>query len=201
MKARRFLSALVAFAGMTAPTHATTIDFNTLSGSNLSSLTTYSENGFTVTNVQGFEDIQGFGNPSPSIGLPGVQNGQSGIGSFTVTQTGGGDFSLTSFDLLEEATNGVSYTIKGSLNGSAVYTVNGLDGTLAFTTLNPAESNVEVNSVLFSFVNPGASLVVDNIVVTTAVPEPSTWAMMILGFAGIGFMAYRRKSKLALMAA
>jgi hypothetical protein len=32
------------------------------------------------------------------------------------------------------------------------------------------------------------------------VPEPSTWAMMLLGFAGIGFMAYRRKSKLALMA-
>jgi hypothetical protein len=24
------------------------------------------------------------------------------------------------------------------------------------------------------------------------VPEPSTWAMMILGFAGIDFMAYRR---------
>jgi hypothetical protein len=34
-----------------------------------------------------------------------------------------------------------------------------------------------------------------------AVPEPSTWAMMILGFAGIGFMAYRRKSKPELMAA
>jgi PEP-CTERM motif len=28
----------------------------------------------------------------------------------------------------------------------------------------------------------------------SAVPEPSTWAMMILGFAGIGFMAYRRKN-------
>jgi hypothetical protein len=27
-----------------------------------------------------------------------------------------------------------------------------------------------------------------------AVPEPSTWAMMILGFAGIGFMAYRRRN-------
>jgi hypothetical protein len=26
-----------------------------------------------------------------------------------------------------------------------------------------------------------------------AVPEPSTWAMMILGFFGVGFMAYRRK--------
>jgi hypothetical protein len=34
-----------------------------------------------------------------------------------------------------------------------------------------------------------------------AVPEPSTWAMMILGFAGIGFMAYHRKTRPALMAA
>jgi hypothetical protein len=31
--------------------------------------------------------------------------------------------------------------------------------------------------------------------ITTAVPEPSTWAMMILGFMGVGFMAYRRKSE------
>jgi hypothetical protein len=31
--------------------------------------------------------------------------------------------------------------------------------------------------------------------VVAAVPEPSTWAMMILGFLGVGFMAYRRKSK------
>ncbi len=31
-----------------------------------------------------------------------------------------------------------------------------------------------------------------------SVPEPSTWAMMILGFAGIGFMVCRRKPKPAL---
>lgn len=30
--------------------------------------------------------------------------------------------------------------------------------------------------------------------ITTAIPETSTWAMMILGFAGVGFMAYRRRS-------
>jgi hypothetical protein len=29
--------------------------------------------------------------------------------------------------------------------------------------------------------------------VAPAVPEPSTWAMLILGFAGMGFMAYRRR--------
>jgi hypothetical protein len=31
-----------------------------------------------------------------------------------------------------------------------------------------------------------------------AAPEPATWAMMILGFAGVGFMAYRRKRNPAL---
>jgi hypothetical protein len=28
-----------------------------------------------------------------------------------------------------------------------------------------------------------------------AVPEPSTWAMMILGFAGVGYMTYRRRKQ------
>jgi hypothetical protein len=33
--------------------------------------------------------------------------------------------------------------------------------------------------------------------VTAGVPEPSTWAMMVLGFLGVGFMAYRRRSSSA----
>ncbi|SHK60508.1 PEP-CTERM protein-sorting domain-containing protein [Bradyrhizobium lablabi] len=50
----------------------------------------------------------------------------------------------------------------------------------------------EFKQVDFSlFTDPGIS----------SVPEPSTWAMMILGFAGVGFMAYRRKSKPTLKAA
>jgi hypothetical protein len=28
-----------------------------------------------------------------------------------------------------------------------------------------------------------------------SVPEPSTWAMLLIGFAGIGFAAYRRSSR------
>ena len=31
----------------------------------------------------------------------------------------------------------------------------------------------------------------------TAVPELSTWAMMVIGFAGLGCAAYRRKLKAA----
>jgi PEP-CTERM motif len=34
----------------------------------------------------------------------------------------------------------------------------------------------------------------DNVGNVAAVPEPSAWALMMLGFAGIGFTAYRRKS-------
>jgi hypothetical protein len=45
-------------------------------------------------------------------------------------------------------------------------------------------------------VAPGASFSA-----VSGVPEPSTWAMLIFGFAGLGLMAYRRKSKPALMAA
>ena len=50
------------------------------------------------------------------------------------------------------------------------------------------------NSVHQSFVDGSPSL-------TTPVPEPSTWAMMILGFAGFGFITYRRKSRPAFMPA
>jgi hypothetical protein len=31
--------------------------------------------------------------------------------------------------------------------------------------------------------------------ISSAVPEPSTWAMMILGFFGLGVVAYRRKQQ------
>jgi hypothetical protein len=37
--------------------------------------------------------------------------------------------------------------------------------------------------------------------VAPAVPETSTWAMMILGFAGVGFMTYRRRNQGAALAA
>lgn len=35
-------------------------------------------------------------------------------------------------------------------------------------------------------------------VTIAAVPEPSTWAMIIFGFAGVGFMAYRRRNQIAI---
>jgi len=40
-----------------------------------------------------------------------------------------------------------------------------------------------------------------NLELTSGVPEPSTWAMMILGFAGVGYMAYRRRNQSDALAA
>jgi hypothetical protein len=55
-------------------------------------------------------------------------------------------------------------------------------------TIDPTNSDIGQLALIFS-PNIGA------------VPEPSTWAMMILGFFGVGFMAHRRKSKPAMMVA
>jgi hypothetical protein len=52
--------------------------------------------------------------------------------------------------------------------------------------------NVAIDNIDYTLTNVGP------------VPEPSTWAMMLLGFAGVGFVAYRRARKvdrLALTAA
>lgn len=40
-----------------------------------------------------------------------------------------------------------------------------------------------------TFTTTGVAFEIDNL--TAAVPEPATWALMLLGFAGLGFMGYR----------
>ena len=53
---------------------------------------------------------------------------------------------------------------------------------------------IDLTGGIFTFDDP-VQIGTWEIRVTQSVPEPSTWAMMLLGFAGIGFTAYRRKSK------
>jgi hypothetical protein len=74
-------------------------------------------------------------------------------------------------------------------NGSARFNCCG-ETALAFPV--SLDSSIGGNRALF--VGP-------NFQIAGGVPEPTTWAMMILGFAGVGFMTYRRKSKPALTAA
>jgi choice-of-anchor C domain-containing protein len=76
------------------------------------------------------------------------------------------------------------------------HTLNYVFHTLAFTSTG--------DPVTLSFASQDAGAfgaVIGGVTISSAVPEPSTWAMMILGFAGVGFMAFRRKNKIALGAA
>jgi hypothetical protein len=135
----------------------------------------------------------------------------SGLGSaFDLQSTlriGLGPYNTIPGDILSEATNGAgSWVVNGTYNFQAnqIYSV----------TMS-VEGVVELNSGSGSYsatVDPmftiaptfAGSYQLDfspGIGNVGAVPEPSTWAMLLLGFAGVGFMAYRRKAKPALMAA
>ena len=69
-----------------------------------------------------------------------------------------------------------------------------LSGNTDLFTGSPSDPTFTIGS--FNLRNPflGQNDVL-TISAVAAVPEPSTWAMMILGFASVGFMAYRRKAK------
>jgi hypothetical protein len=62
--------------------------------------------------------------------------------------------------------------------------------------LNSAPGHAALNSLVwFSLVGPpssGSSTVSGG---ATLIPEPSTWAMMLLGFGGLGFLGYRQTRK------
>jgi hypothetical protein len=79
------------------------------------------------------------------------------------------------------------------INGTAI-TVKLIDPNSGFAT---------GSSLMNAHINLGLTNVAafDPITVTPGVPEPATWAMMILGFAGIGFMAYRRREQASALCA
>ena len=78
-----------------------------------------------------------------------------------------------------------AYTVTTSNSGDSILLVNDKDAGFA-----PGE-NGPYSTGTGSF---GAATV-------APVPEPSTWAMMILGFFGLAFMAYRRRNRSAFSAA
>ena len=70
--------------------------------------------------------------------------------------------------------------------GVSMFEILGIDPSLG---LDPNNSTAFVTQVTFT----GDGQFTGTMTAVTAVPESSTWAMMIFGFCGLGFMAYRRK--------
>jgi len=82
--------------------------------------------------------------------------------------------------------------VAGGLGGSGIAFV--LDSTEA-AQLTALGLNTQLG-VSASFGNAsGGPEAIQAVHLTAAVPEPSTWAMLMLGLAGLGFMAYRRRGQ------
>ena len=102
---------------------------------------------------------------------------------------------------------GNSTTVKLYVDGILVFTAVNDDGGATQTWQQFTYQGVAAtNATTFTFVSADPrtdfSSPLDNVVISTvsAVPEPSTWAMMILGFAGVGYMTYRRRKPSAIAA-
>jgi hypothetical protein len=87
----------------------------------------------------------------------------------------------------------------GSLCGRLLHTFYGApqltNGQATFYVGSSVEENGNITPVNVDICVdiPSGSEVIINGIVVTAVPELSTWAMLLIGFAGIGF-AYRRRA-------
>jgi PEP-CTERM motif len=105
----------------------------------------------------------------------------------------------------------VSFLLAGNLRGAANQTTTVSIGGQSFN-IKPASSAQPYTLYTEYFTNVSGKLdflesgladqqgnLLDNIVVTTGVPEPATWAMFLVGFGAIGF-ALRRKKDLVLAA-
>jgi hypothetical protein len=119
------------------------------------------------------------------------------------TQVSGSSVSAPPFGSFDYALSctGCGAGFGGGISGPLSFVLSSNAGALTPSSL--IFDTYNGNSIFFS-----SDLVISNgntgnagATLTAAVPEPSTWAMLILGFSGIGFMAYRRKSKPALLLA
>ena len=118
----------------------------------------------------------------------GIALAPSGFGEF------GGDLLVGNFSFAASEINAFD-PITGAFIGSIPINpgVNNTPGGLWALTFGNGGNGGDPNTLYFADgINGEANGLFGSI---SAVPEPSTWAMMILGFAGVGFMAYRRSRK------
>jgi hypothetical protein len=142
-------------------------------------------------------------------------------GSFTITfdptqtylnETAG--ITLTGLNISLGSSLGFDYSPTGP--GADELFVGGIEDGVKFVQFSPATNDFVLqittftaspafNQVVyaqiaagdFQFFSPGAGEGGSSTVtpVTPGVPEPSTWAMMLVGFAGVGFLGYRQAAK------
>jgi hypothetical protein len=127
----------------------------------------------------GGTEMATFATPQTSLSLywGSIDGGEGGnLNSLTI-----GGFTLTGADLV---------ALGASASGSQTDpTSNQLVTITGLGSFTQVEFSSTKNAFEFSLIPPGGG------VRSGGTPEPSTWAMMMLGFTGLGYAAFRRNSK------
>lgn len=119
------------------------------------------------------------------------------------TLTAGGTFTLGAFDTAALIASGNPFggatllQVTSFLGATQVAQFSYAINSNGYTTYSGATLGV-FDRLLFDGLNGGGGFVLDNVNINAAatggVPEPTTWAMMMLGFGGMGY-AMRRRSR------
>ncbi len=169
------------------------LDSSGLNGGSVATLT----GGAVYTSDQPFADIPAGGVAGGTFLAAGTTAGQPATLTFTTPINylsflwGSPD---TYNDLTITSTSGSYDFTAASLNFAVTNGNQSYSQYVQFNTTGPGET---ILSAVFSNSPAQDAFETANFSVA-AVPEASTWAMMILGFAGIGLTAYRRKNNSSL---
>ena len=191
-----YLAALSAAALSATNVAAQTLTFEGESNTIYNAPVTVS--GFTIGNVTGDEQHFHF---IDSTAFPGfvVSNGTGVLyndRNTSIFVSSGSAFSLSGFDAsttgpIDSSTGATTLRIQGFLGATLVnsgsFTINGT----AFSSFGGLSGSFD--RLVFDAVDGGGGFQLDNLNLA-GVPEPATWALMILGFGAVGG-AMRRRTK------
>jgi hypothetical protein len=200
----KILIGLLAATCASAASAAVEIDFNTATG-NLGPSHTYSNGGLSVTAYgysYSFSPIALYGKNASAADEKGVGIANDPSGDHEIwdgIETGGFVFldvsNLLANDVTEaqfrmgSTTDGEEWTIYG-YNGGFFSLLTGGDE----LTWHDLPGWGSYSAYAFTATNPGDNVLLGALSVTQGVPEPATWAMMLVGFGAMG-VAFRRRRR------
>jgi hypothetical protein len=187
-----------------AGTGVTSIDFTSTGTGNANATFattpgTINYGGVTYTNSYSLQTASS-NNAATPVGATGFY---LSVPSTSSTSVNG--FATINFSGALQNTSSISL-LWGSLDQYNTIAITDASGTTMFTPPAPANGDQGSSRILtinnisslqsLTFGSAGRAFEVDTLRLTAAVPEPTTWAMMVLGFGAVGFAA-RRRSKVA----